>query len=103
MEEKKIYIGNLAYSTTEGEIRSLLDAEGIAVGEITLISDKYTGKSKGFGFAEFETEELAQKAIDLLNGKEVSGRTLKVSKAQKRKPRNEGFGGDRGYGRDKRF
>ena len=102
-EAKKIYIGNLEYATTEDELRSILEAEGISVQEIKLITDKYTGRPKGFGFAEFETEELAQKAIDLLNGKEVNGRTLKVSKAQKMKPRRDSFGGGGGGGRRDKF
>ncbi len=104
MEEKKIYIGNLEYSTSEDEVKNLLEENGISVQSVSLIKDKFSGRPKGFGFAEFSTEEDAQKAIDFLNGKEVNGRTLKASKAQKREPRRDnrgggGFGGGRGgYG-----
>lgn len=93
MEEKKIYIGNLEYGTSEDEVRAILEEGGISPQEIRFIIDKYTGRPKGFGFAEFETAELAQKAIDLLNGKELNGRTLNVSKAKKMRPRGDTFGG----------
>jgi RNA recognition motif-containing protein len=101
-EEKKIYIGNLNYDTTEDEIRGILEEQGLTPTQINLISDKYTGRPKGFGFVEFETEEQTQKAIELLNGKEVNGRTLKVSQAQKREPRQNNFGGGGGrFNRDR--
>ena len=103
-EEKKIYLGNLAYDLTEDDIRKIIQEKGLTVKEVKLISDRNTGRAKGFGFAEFETEEEAQKAIDALNGQELNGRTLKVNKAQKMKPRSDrrdSFGGG-GYG-DGRF
>lgn len=91
MEEgKKIYIGNLEYGVTKDDLSSFISEKGINVREITIIMDKFTGKPKGFGFAEFGTEEEAQQAIDSLNGQELKGRTLKVNKAQKMKPRREG-------------
>ena len=98
-EEKKIYIGNLEFDLTEEELKSTIESKGIAVQEVRIIKDKYSGKSKGFGFAEFETPELAQQAIDALNGQEINGRTLRVNKAQKMKPRRDNFGGGQGgYG-----
>ena len=63
-EQKKIYIGNLEYGVGENDLKALLDEKGIAAKEVTVIIDKYTGRSKGFGFADFETPEDAQKAID---------------------------------------
>ncbi len=98
-EEKKIYIGNLSYDLSEDDLRRIIEEKGVSVKEVKLISDRNTGRAKGFGFAEFETEEDALKAIDALNGQELNGRTMKVNKAQKMKPRTErkgGFGG--GYG-----
>ncbi len=92
-EQKKIYIGNLEYGVTESDLQKLFEEKGLSAAEIKLISDKYTGRPKGFGFAEFTTEEAAQQAIDALNDYELNGRKLKVSKAQKMKPRKEGFGG----------
>ena len=103
MEEgKKIYIGNLEYSVTENDLSRLLEEKGINAQKITVIMDKYSGRSKGFGFAEFETEEEVQKAIDSLNGQELNGRTLKASKAQKMKPRRDNFGGGR-YDRGRNY
>lgn len=104
-EEKKIYIGNLDYGVTESDIAGVLEEKGLTAKEITIIEDKYTGRSKGFGFAEFETPEDAQKAIDDLNGQDFKGRNLKVSRAQKMRPRKEryGDGGGGGYSRGGRF
>lgn len=100
-EEKKIYIGNLEYGVTESDLRRVLDEKGLNAQTITLISDKYTGRPKGFGFAEFATEDDARKAIESLNGMELNGRTMKVSKAEKMKPRRENFGG--GYNKGSRY
>jgi RNA recognition motif-containing protein len=103
-ETKKIYIGNLDYGATEDDISKALAEKGLNATEINIIVDKYTSRSKGFGFAEFATEEDAQKAIDALNGQELNGRTLKVNKAQKMKPRKDKFGGGGGdYRRDRRY
>ena len=75
---------------TETGLKKLMEEKGITASEVRLISDKYTGRAKGFGFAEFETSEDAQKAIDALNGQEINGRALRVSKAQKTQPRSGG-------------
>lgn len=92
-EQKKIYIGNLEYGVTEGELKQLLEEKGVTAEGIKLISDRDTGRPKGFGFAEFSTEEDAVKAIDILNDFELNGRKLKANKAQKMKPRRDNFGG----------
>ncbi|MFC1599275.1 RNA recognition motif domain-containing protein [Candidatus Omnitrophota bacterium] len=102
MEEgNKIYLGNLDYGATEDDLRKLFDEKGMKAMEVTIISDNFSGRSKGFGFAEFESEELAQQAIHALDGHDLNGRKLTVSKARKRKPRSEGGfgggGGGRGY------
>ncbi|MBN3040404.1 MAG: RNA-binding protein [Candidatus Omnitrophica bacterium] len=104
-EEKKIYIGNLEFSVTESDLAKALEEKNLNAKEIVVIMDKYSGRSKGFGFAEFETAEDTQKAIDALNGQEIKGRALKVNKAQKRKPRNDSFGGGGGGrgSRDRRY
>lgn len=102
-EEKKVYIGNLSFDLNEDELKQAIEEKGITVKEVKIIIDKFSGKSKGFGFAEFDTPELAQQAIDALNGQELNGRTLRVSKAQKMKPRSErrdNFGGGRGFGNE---
>jgi len=105
-EEKKLYIGNLSYETTGSDLKSVIESKGIAVKEVRVISDKFTGKSKGFGFAEFDTEEEAQKAIAALNEQELGGRKLTVNKAKKMEPRSNNFGGgSRGgsYGNNSRY
>ena len=83
-EEKKIYIGNLEYSITEEELKEILKEKGFEAKDIKIIRDKFSGRSKGFGFAEFENDEQVQKAIDSLDGQELKSRKLKVSKARRR-------------------
>ncbi len=97
---KKLYVGSLPYNITEQELRDVFAPFG-AIESVRIISDKFSGRSKGFGFVEMATEEEAQKAIDGMNGKEVGGRSLTVSEArpeQPRAPRSGGFGGGGGYG-----
>lgn len=92
-EKSKVYVGNLEYSVVEDDIKSFFEEKGLQTKAVEVIKDKYTGRSKGFGFVEVGTEEEIQKAIELLDGQELKGRRLKVNKA--RKPR-ERFEGDRG-------
>ena len=99
-EQKKLYIGNLDYNTTEDALKGLIEEKGISVKEVKIITDKYSGKSKGFGFAEFDTEELAQQAINSLNEQDFNGRKLTVNKARKMQPRRDSFGGGGGGGRN---
>lgn len=77
----KLYVGNLNYNTTEENLKKLFEAIGI-VKSFNMIKDKFTGRPKGFGFVEFETDELGNKAIAELNGKEVDGRKIVVSVAR---------------------
>ena len=88
-EEKKVYIGNLEFSIGEDELRKVIEEKGLTAQSVKVITDKFSGKSKGFGFAEFETADQAQKAIDALDGQEVNGRALRVNKARKTRPRND--------------
>lgn len=83
-EEKKIYIGNLEYSVTEEELKSLFEEKGLSIKEVAIVRDKYTNRSKGFGFGKFDTEEEVLKAIDTLNGYELKSRNLNISKARRR-------------------
>ena len=84
---KKLYVGGLPYSTTENALREAFEQAG-NVESATVITDKMTGNSKGFGFVEMSTEEEAQNAIDMWNNKDFEGRTLKVSEARPMTPRN---------------
>lgn len=97
MDDKKVYIGNLNYDTTKEDLQKVIEETGAMPKDVSVISDKYTGRSKGFGFAEFESEEDTQKAIEALDGKELAGRNLKVNKARPRKPRNDNFGSGRRF------
>ena len=84
---KKIYVGNLSYSTDEDSLSSLFQSYG-TVESAKIITDRNTGSSKGFGFVEMSSEEEAQAAIDAVNGTEVDGRQLKVNEAMD-KPRRD--------------
>jgi cold-inducible RNA-binding protein len=100
----KLYVGNLSFSMTEGDLRQLFEGIG-AVTSCNLIMDKFSGRSRGFGFVEMASDADAQKAISELHGKEVDGRPLTVNEARPRedRPRGGGFGGGgRGGGRGDR-
>lgn len=99
---KKLYVGGLPYATTDDELREAFSQAG-AVESATIIMDKMSGRSKGFGFVEMSSDEDAQKAIELWNGKDFGGRTLTVNEARpmEDRPRNNfrsGGGNDRGGG-----
>lgn len=93
---KKLYVGNLSYSTTEDELHRLFTQVG-PVTSVALITDRLTGQSKGFGFVEMESEKAAQEAIQRLNNQELNQRSISVSEA--RPPRERSFGGGGGGGR----
>lgn len=82
----KLYVGNLSYSTTSDQLREYFSQAGSVV-DATVISDKRTGRSKGFGFVEFESSDAAQKAIEMFNGKEFGGRNITVNEARPLQPR----------------
>ena len=91
----KLYVGNLNYSTTEADIRAAFEADGREVREVVLISDRETGRPKGFGFVQMGSEQDAQAAIAALDGQELDGRRLRVNEAQA-KPMGGGGGGGGG-------
>ncbi len=91
---KKLYVGNLSYGATEESIRSLFEKHG-AVESVNLITDRDTGRSKGFGFVEMTNDAEAQRAITALNGKEIDGRALTVNEARPKEERSGGGGGRR--------
>ena len=82
-----IYLGNIAWSMTEDDIEALF-AEFGAVSSVKIITDKYSGRSKGFGFVEMDDDAAAQKAIDALNESEHEGRNLRVNQARPRERRD---------------
>lgn len=85
-DKNKIYVGNLSYQTSEEDLRGLLASYGEVV-DIRIIKDRDTGRSKGFGFVEFESKDAMNKAIEGLDGQDFQGRGLRVNEAQERKPR----------------
>ena len=96
---QKLFIGGLPYSTTDDALQSAFSQAGTVVSAI-IIKDKFSGRSKGFGFVEMSTDEEANKAIDMWNGKDFEGRSLIVNVArplEDRPPRRD-FGGGGGYG-----
>jgi len=96
----KLYVGSLPYSTTEQELTELFAQHG-SVQSAKVISDRYTGQSRGFGFVEMATAEEAQKAITALNGTALGGRTLVVNEARPQEKRSFGGGGGGGGERDR--
>ena len=100
---KKIYVGNLPFSITDASLETMF-AEAGTVESAKIITDRYTGQSKGFGFVEMSTDEEASEAIQKFNGTEYEGRTLKVAEAKPQAPRENrgGGGGDHGgYNRNR--
>ncbi|MFW5744606.1 MAG: RNA recognition motif domain-containing protein [Spirochaetota bacterium] len=90
----KLYVGNLSYQTQEDELREHFAQFGTVV-SANVVTDRDTGRSRGFGFVEMSTEEEARAAESGMNGKEVDGRTLKVNESRPRENRGGGGGGGR--------
>jgi RNA recognition motif-containing protein len=88
----KLYVGGLPYSVTEGQLQEIFTAHG-TVESAKVISDKFTGQSRGFGFVEMSSGGEAQKAIQALNGTQLEGRTLVVNEAKPMERRDGGGGG----------
>ena len=94
----RLYIGNMSWDTTEDTLMALLSEGGRTVKDLHIVTDRDTGRPRGFAFAEFADDGEAQAAIADLDGKELDGRPLRVNEAQERKPRTGGGGGRGGGG-----
>ncbi|MES1205769.1 MAG: RNA-binding protein [Pseudomonadota bacterium] len=94
---KRLYVGNLSYGTTELDLRELFAQSG-TVSETKVVTDRETGRPRGFAFVEMSTNEEALKAIEQFNGREVDGRALNVNEAQERSGGGGGGGGARSGG-----
>ena len=92
---KKLHVGSLSYETTEDQLQQLFAEVGPVV-SVTIITDRSSGRSKGFGFVEMETEQAAKEAIERLNNYELNQRTITVSEARPPRERSSGGGGERG-------
>jgi len=94
---KKLYVGNIPFSTDEDELRELFEPHG-ALASVSVIMDRETGRPRGFAFVEFEDAAGAEKARQALDGREIGGRTMRVSEANERGPSRGPGGGGRGPG-----
>ena len=92
-----MFVGNLPFTVTEEELRTMFEEHG-TIESLKLITDRETGRSRGFAFVEMENAE-ADAAMKALNGKDMGGRNIKVNQAEERKPRSGGGGGGGGYRR----
>jgi len=97
----KLYVGNLPFSTTDADLNTMFAKHG-TVTSVSIITDKYTNRPRGFAFVEMETEEAAQKAISELNGSQVDGRAIVVNTAKPMEQRRERSFGNRGGERSER-
>jgi RNA recognition motif-containing protein len=97
---KRLYVGNLPFTTTNDELKDIFSEFG-EVTSANVITDRDTGRSRGFGFVEMSSG--AESAIEALNGQDLSGRPLTVNEAKPREPRRGGGGGGGGYGRGDRY
>ncbi|MCZ6568691.1 MAG: RNA-binding protein [Deltaproteobacteria bacterium] len=95
---KKLYVGNIPFSATEADLREMFEAHG-TIESINVITDRETGRPRGFAFVEMEDSESATKAMQALDGRDMGGRNLKVNEANERPPRSGGGGGGGGGGR----
>jgi cold-inducible RNA-binding protein len=94
---KNIFVGNLSFGVTEDAVRSLFEQYG-AVERVSIVTDRDTGRAKGFGFVEMTGDAEAERAISSLNGQDLDGRTLTINEARPKEDRGGGFGGGRSSG-----
>ena len=103
---KKLYVGNISYQTTEDDLNTIFSQAG-NIESVKIINDQYSGRSKGFGFVEFSTQEEADKAVSMFNGYSLGDRKLIVNEARPQAPKRSGGGfgggGGGGGGRGRRF
>jgi RNA recognition motif-containing protein len=96
---KNIFVGNLSFGSTEDDVRAMFEAYG-TVDRVSIITDRETGRSRGFAFVEMSDDTEADRAINTLNGTQMAGRTLNVNEARPKNERPSGGGG--GYGGERR-
>jgi cold-inducible RNA-binding protein len=86
----RLFVGNLSFNTTEDTLRNLIAEVGLSTNEIKIVTDRETGRPRGFAFVEMADQASATKAMDALNGRELDGRELNVNEARERAPRMGG-------------
>ena len=89
----RLYVGNLSFNSTEDSITQAFEQDSRRVKSVSVVTDRDTGRPRGFAFVEMETEDDARAAIEALDGAELDGRTLRVNEAQERQPRAQGQSG----------
>jgi RNA recognition motif-containing protein len=94
---KNIFVGNLSFGATEDAVRSMFEAYG-TVDRVSVVTDRETGRARGFGFVEMSSDDEAERAIAALNGRELDGRALNINEARPKEDRGGGGGGYRGNG-----
>ena len=94
---KNIFVGNLSFGATEDAVRSMFEAYG-TVDRVSVVTDRETGRARGFGFVEMSVNDEAERAIAALNGRELDGRALNINEARPKEDRGGGGGGYRGGG-----
>jgi RNA recognition motif-containing protein len=94
---KNIFVGNLSFGATEDAVRSMFEAYG-TVDRVSVVTDRETGRARGFGFVEMSVNDEAERAIAALNGRELDGRALNINEARPKEDRGSGGGGYRGNG-----
>ena len=99
---KNLFVGNLSFQTSEGDLSALFEPYG-EISRVQIMTDRDTGRSRGFGFVEMASEEAAAKAITELNGRQVDGRALNVNEARPKAERSGGFGSGGRQRRDSRW
>ena len=92
---KKLYVGNLPYKATEADLSDFFQQSGVAADAVTLVRDKFSNEPRGFGFVEINDDAEADRAVEMLHGKEMMGRALVINEAR---PQKAGGGGGRGPG-----
>lgn len=100
MSQNRLFVGNLSYQTMDQDLQDFFSAAG-SVSSVSVMMDKFTGKSRGFAFVEFGSSDEATKAVEMFHGKELQGRPLTVNLArprEERAPRQGGYGGGGGGG-----
>ena len=91
----RLYVGNLPFDVDESQLRALFQEDGREVTEVKMITDRETGRPRGFAFVEMGSQANAQAAITAMNGRELGGRALTVNEAREQAPRGGGYGGGR--------
>ena len=103
---KRLFVGNLSFSSTESALTEVFEQGGWKISSLSIVTDRDTGRSRGFAFVEMASDSDAQAAIQALDGAQFDGRPLRVNEAEEKKPRSGGFGGGGGggggYGGDRR-